>query len=388
MGPMEGRIPLGRVAGIGLSANWSVLVILWLVAWTVADGVLPERAPGYATAAYWIVGGVSAVAFFTCLLAHELGHAVVARKAGLRVDGITLWLFGGVSKLGEEAPDAATERRVGAAGPAVSVVLAVALGAVALALDGAGGPPLVVAAVGWLALMNGVLAVFNLLPAFPLDGGRLLRARVWARTGDRDRATAVAARAGRFLAYGLVGLGILQISAGLWVGGVWMAMIGWFLLAASEAEAGASTAVRTLQSLTAAEIMTPDPVTVPAGTSVDALLHEWVLRHHCSSFPVVAPDGSLLGLVTLDGLRRLPRDQRALATVEAVALPAGEVAIASPGDPLDRVLGQAMLWRRGGRRVLVLEHGRLVGIISPVDLVRAVQLAELAPASTGPVTAT
>jgi Zn-dependent protease len=200
---MGDDIRLGRVAGVAVGASWSPLVILALITWILGAEVLPGAHP----TAYWAVAAVTAIAFLASLLAHELAHSVVARGRGIEVEGITLWMFGGMSRLKGEAPDARTEERMALAGPLASLALAAAMTVLAVLLAGAHAPDVVAAAIAWLGLMNGMLAVFNLLPAYPLDGGRVLRAIIWRRTGELRRATAAATTIGIRFGYGLMALG-------------------------------------------------------------------------------------------------------------------------------------------------------------------------------------
>src|SRR5574337_1129521 len=236
----------GKVAGIQLRAHWSVLVVLWLFTWSLAS-TLPATAPGHSTLVYWLAGLGGAVALLASLVAHELMHAVSARRAGVEVSGITLWLFGGVTQLGDEAPTARAELRIAASGPAVSLGLAAVIAVLAGVLDVFGVAHVIVGVAWWLSSINLVLGLFNMLPGAPLDGGRILRAYLWQRHGDRVRAAVSAARGGRILAYALIALGLLQFLAGWLVGGVWMVFIGWFLLVAARTE---ESQVLTRQALT------------------------------------------------------------------------------------------------------------------------------------------
>lgn len=229
-------IRLGHIAGFQVAMNWSVLIIVWLLTWSLASGVLPELAPGYATATYWITGLGGAAFLLGSLLAHELAHAVVARRAGIHVEGLTLWLFGGVAKLGGQPASPQADLRIAAVGPATSVALSVGFGVVAVGLTAVGASPLVVAVVAWLAAINLLLGLFNLIPGAPLDGGRVLRAVLWRRYGDWTRATIGATRAGQVVGYSLIWLGLLQFLIGAGIGGLWLVFIGWFILAASRAE--------------------------------------------------------------------------------------------------------------------------------------------------------
>ncbi|MCV7367937.1 hypothetical protein CRI77_17240 [Mycolicibacterium duvalii] len=215
---MERGLVLGRVRGLTVSVHWSVLVIVWLFAWSLA-GTLPQTTPGYSRGAYWLAGLCGAVLLAVALLAHALAHAVVARRAGIPVPEVTLWLFGGIARLAGEARTPRDEFRMAAAGPALSLVLSGVFAAAATALATGGAGALAAAVLAWLAVANAVLAVFNLLPGAPLDGGRILRAYLWRRHGDPARAAIGAAQAGCVLGYVLIGLGLLQLLLASVIGG-------------------------------------------------------------------------------------------------------------------------------------------------------------------------
>ena len=372
---MEESFRLGRIAGIRVGVNWSVLVIFWLISWSLAGAVLPQQAPGRPPGSYWLAGLATAVLFFVSLLAHELGHALVARRAGLRVEGITLWLFGGVARLEGESRDPATELRIAGVGPLISLAVAAVAGLLALAADAVGASPLVVAALAWLARINAMLALFNLIPAAPLDGGRVLRALVWRRTGDRRRAVTVAARAGRLFGYLLIGIGLVEFAFSANFGGLWFVFLGWFLLSAARAEESGARLREALDGIRVRDVMTPDPVAGPGWYTVDGFLEEYVLRHRHSAFPVNSFDGALVGLVTLARLKTVPSGQRAATRVEAVACPLAEVPIANPDELLLDLLPRLRGCSDG--RALVMADGRLAGIVSPTDIARTLELAAI-----------
>jgi len=252
-------VPLGRVAGIQVGANWTVAVILLLIAWLLVESVLPGAAPHLSVAVYWTVGCAAAALFLASLLAHELSHALVARHYGLKVRAITLWMLGGITELDGEPPDAGADLRIAVAGPAASVAAGGVFFGMTQAVRYAGGPAVVTAGLVWLAVMNGMLAVFNMLPGAPLDGGRVLRAVLWRHYGDRRRAEIAAARAGQFLGAGVIGLGVAELL--LWAAwsGLWLMLIGWFLISAADAERRAAAAAAALGDVRVAEVMTPDP---------------------------------------------------------------------------------------------------------------------------------
>lgn len=376
---MDEDVRLGQIAGIRIGASWSLLVIVALITWTIAAGVLPEGEVDYPVAVYWAVALVTAAAFLVSLLAHEMAHALVARAQGMPVEGITLWMFGGVSRLRGEAPDARSELRMAVVGPLTSLVIGVALiGAMvgAAALD---GPEVAVTALAWLGMMNVALAIFNMLPAYPLDGGRVLRAVLWMRRGDQARATAIAARSGVAFGYGLMALGAVGFLAGLGAGGIWLVFVGWIVLNAARAERAQFEMHRLLRGVRVRDVMTPRPVTAPSGLTVDDLVHDYVARHRCSAFPLVDEAGSPVGLVTLSRVRHVPDEARATTLVDEVAVPMDGVVTVGPDDEVDEVVERFAPGT--GRRALVVDpNGTLVGIVTASDVERALERAGVAPA--------
>jgi Zn-dependent protease/CBS domain-containing protein len=375
-------VHLGRLAGIRVGAHWSLLVVFALIAWSLAVGLLPGAAPHQPAAAYWAVALVTAVLFFASLLAHEMAHALLARRLGLEIEGITLWLFGGVAKFKADAAGPGPELRIAVVGPATSLALAALFVAASWALGAGGAPALVTAAAGWLGLINALLGAFNMLPAFPLDGGRVLRALLWMRWKQLPRATVAAARAGRALAFLLIGGGLVAFFLGDLLNGVWFVFLGWFLLAAARAEEEGTVARDALAGLRVADVMSPDPNVAPGWITVDELIRSYLLTHRHSTYPIRSFDGELQGLVTLAQVKLVPPERRAATRVADVAYPLSEVVTASPSEPLVDLVGR--LGRGGGGRALVFDQGQLVGIVSPTDVARALSTAGLrgAPART------
>ena len=369
---MHETIRLGTVRGITLGVHWSVLAIAALVAWGLADGYLPAVAPGYRPVEYWGVGVVAVAVFFGSLLGHELGHSLVALRRGVGVDRITLWLFGGVAQLRGDAPDPRAEFEIAAAGPGVSLAAAATAGLGAGLLTAVGGPELLVVGLAWLALINVVLAGFNLVPAAPLDGGRILHALVWRSTRDRSRATRVATSAGRGFGTACIAVGIVGIAGGA-IAGAWLVLVGWFVLTAATAEAGQATLMEALAGVLVRDVMTPDPVTVRADATVAVVLEETFLRHHCSAFPVVDGSGWIVGLLTLRQVRDLAPTERAHRTTAQIAHPLDRVTCVGPDEPLVRILRDSAPDGAAGGRMLVLDRDRLVGIVSPNDVHRAIR---------------
>lgn len=371
---MGSTLRLGRFAGVDVGAHWSVLIIFGLLAWTLSASNFPTAYPGDPRWAYVVAGVCAAVAFLLGLLAHEVAHAIVARRNGLSVESITLWVFGGVARLGGEARTPGAELRIAGVGPLVSLLIGVGFGAVATVLAAAGSTGLVVGTFSWLAGINIGLAVFNALPAAPLDGGRLLRAALWRWRGDRTWAAITAAQAGRILGMLLIFFGLWQFLVGATFGALWLALIGWFLLGAATAEGQQARLGSALGGLRVADIMSAQPETAPADLTVAEFTdrHLWTSRH--SAFPLV-DNGRPIGLVTLNRIRSVPPDRRATTTLRDVACARDDLTLASPDEPVTDLLPR--LNRCADGRALVVSGDQLVGIVSPSDISRAVQRASV-----------
>jgi len=363
---------LGNFFGIEVRVDWSLAIVVVLLTWSLADVSFPSLADGYRTGEYWIAALGTTLLFIASLLAHELSHSVVARRLGIQVHDITLWLFGGVSRLEGEARTPRGDFAIAFAGPATSIVVGIVSCALALVVRAADGSQLAVVALFWLGAINLVLAVFNLIPAAPLDGGRVLRAWLWHRSGDHDAAALKAARAGRVFGWVLVALGILEFIGGGDVGGIWLVFLGWFLLGAARAEEEQVVTQHALQGVRIGDVMTYAPVTAPADASVAAIVDDYMLGHPCSAFPLVDEHGNVVGLLTLAQCKHVPANERATTSARSVATPIGDVPTAAPDELLVPVLRRAA---GSDGRVLVMRDGGLVGIVTPTDVTRAAQRA-------------
>jgi Zn-dependent protease/predicted transcriptional regulator len=372
---MTESIRLGTIAGVKVGVNWSVLVIFFLIAFGLGAGQFPAVFPDLPAGVYVAAGLIAAVVFFLSLLAHELAHAIVARRNGLEVEGITLWLFGGVARLGGEAPNPGAELRIAGVGPLVSIVLGVGFLALAVLANAAGAAEIVIGVLGWLGAINLVLAVFNLIPGAPLDGGRLLRAFLWSRHGDRYRAAVTAARMGRGVGIVLIAIGLFQLLFTGTFGGLWLALIGWFLIGAATAEEQHAQVQSTLGGVRVRDVMTADPTAATGDESVQRFIDDVVFGHRYSTFPLVADGGRPTGLVTLNRIKQVPPAERATTTLMQIACPMNEVPVARPEERLTELLPRMAGCTDG--RALVIDRDRLVGIVSPTDITRTLQTADL-----------
>lgn len=368
---MKQNLRLGRVAGISVGVQWSALVIVALIALTLATGILPAALPHRPPALYWAVALPGAAVFLACLLAHELAHSLVAQHYGIKVRSITLWMLGGVSEMENEAPDARTDLAVAAAGPLTSLALGGLFGIATMLASAVNANELIISLLLWLAVINVILGVFNLLPGAPLDGGRVLRAILWRRYHSRSRADLAAANAGRALGLTLLFVGFAEIVFLGTTTGLWMMLIGWFLMSAARAEATSRLIRDALKDLPVRDIMTPEPDTGAAWQEIATFLDQVVLLSRQNVFPVVDFDGTPVGVVTTDLLGRIPAHERTVRRLRDIAVPLPERNLCTPEDPAAQVMMRTPV---AGRLIaVVMDGGRLVGMVTTDDLQRTMQ---------------
>ncbi|MEC3918692.1 site-2 protease family protein [Nocardia sp. CDC160] len=364
---IEATLPLGRIAGVRIGAHWSALVTIGLFTW-ILGAYLSGSGHG---AGLWVTAVAGALLLTASLLAHELAHSILARRKGIRVRGIVLWLLGGVSEIEEEPADPRTDLAVAVAGPATSLAIAlVALAAAALSslIPHAG---VVTAMLVWLATVNAVLAVFNLLPGAPLDGGRVLRAILWRHSGDRLRAATTAARTGQVIGTTLVLLGVAEVLAFGQLGGLWLVLLGWFLRTAAHSELVGAGLRHQLGDTRVRAAMTPNPI---------AIATQWTLRDLLASpaphtshrvFPVVDAAGRPFGVLAWSDLAAIPESQRPTVELASLARKLTPAAVARPDELLSDVMCRVMLRPNLDAIVVVDLAGRLIGLLTTTDLVLA-----------------
>ena len=365
---MRDSLTLGRVAGIRVGVNWSWLVVLALIVWTLYSGIFPETEPGLGPGTYAAMALVAAVLFFVSLLLHEFGHALVARREGMEIDGITLWLFGGVARFKGMFPSAGAEFRIAAAGPLVSLGIGVLFVLVAWL---SGLPRSVDAVAAYLGWVNLILVVFNLLPALPLDGGRILRSALWAGRGSFAWGTRVAASIGRAFGYLFIAGGVAMFVFQGAFSGAWLAFIGWFLLQAAGAEDRHLLARQALGGLSVGDLMVRDPVTAAPDATLGDFMDDVVSGRRYTTYPVVE-DGRAVGLLPFRCVATVPRREWDDRRVRDCMLPRDAVPELKPETELIEAAGE--LSESDVRRGLVVDRDRLVGLLSITDVARALQL--------------
>lgn len=368
---MGQSIRIGRIFGVQIGLHPSWFVIALIVTYTMAAGELPRAYPGWGEGLYWIIGAVISLLFFASVLAHELSHAVVARRFGLKVRDITLFIFGGAATLEGDPKQPRDEALIAAAGPLMSL----AIGGVLFGIDVLVDQEEILAIVGWLGFINITLGLFNLIPGFPMDGGRILHALLWRVRGDRSVATRNAAGVGRLFGYLLIAGGIFLIFQGgdtLFMG-VWLALIGWFLSNAAESAVAQVSVEHALKGIKVREVMESDPPSITPNESVADLVNERLIRGGHRSFLVRHDDGGLAGIVTLSDVRRMPRENWDAARVTDIMTRYADLATIGPDAELEAAL-KLLQEREVNQLPVVTDEGRtVVGLLTRAGILRLIE---------------
>jgi len=367
---LRGSVQIAKIGGIGINIHVSWILIFILVTWTLAGSYFPQNYPHWPLYLYWTVGLATSVLFFVSVLLHELAHSFVARARGLPVKDITLFIFGGVARIGEEPETPGTEFVMALVGPLTSIVLGALFGLVWFLARGIYEP---LAALGsYLAFINVLLGFFNMIPGFPLDGGRVLRSILWQATGNLQRATRWASLVGQAVAYLfiLAGFGAIFFT-GDWVGGLWIAFIGWFLVNAASNSYRQLTVRNLLAGHRVGEVMSRDCPEVSVGITLDRLVNEYMLPTGTRCFPVVEA-GLLRGLLTLHNIRRVARDRWSTTTVEQVMTPLKELKKVGPDEEL--WVAMKNMTEEGVNQLPVMDDGQLLGMLGRDNIVSFIRI--------------
>jgi Zn-dependent protease/CBS domain-containing protein len=363
--PMTG-LRVGSILGFQIRIDLSWFVIFFLVFWSLAVAVFPDAYPELARGTHLGMGLAGTLLFFASLLAHEMSHALVSRAKGIPVEGITLFVFGGMAWTRREPDSPRDELLIAGVGPVASLVIAGMFALAGRAAAELGLGPEVTGVAGYLAFINLALAIFNLMPGFPLDGGRVFRAITWAVTGDRMKATRWAVLGGKSFGTLLIVLGALQALTVAPVSGLWLVFIGWFLRTLAASSLRQQVLQNLLRGFVTADLMTPQPEVVSAHMAIDDLVDGPLRRLRYGSYPVV--DGAtLVGMITLEDVKRVPSGEWKATAVGDAMTPLVDCAVTSPTTPIDDALHEMSRPSARGR-ALVVEGGRLVGIVSASDV--------------------
>jgi Zn-dependent protease/predicted transcriptional regulator len=367
---IELSVRLGKIMGIPVRIHYTLWLVFILIAWSLAYGYMPSQYPGLDTVTYWAIGIASAIILFASVLVHELSHSYIAKKNGLPIGRITLFFFGGVSEMKEEPRDPGLEVRMAAAGPLMSFLIAVVLGAFWYLAPLANAPVAVTATLGYGALINAILGVFNLVPAFPLDGGRVLRGSIWERSKNLIAATRTATRVSEGISLLMMLGGFAAIVLGDFVNGIWIVFLGWFIRSGAETSLRQTLIGEALSGVTVGDIMTRDVLTVPGNITVHQLVSEYFLVHRHGGYPVVE-DGQVLGIVTMQCVRAVPKEKRETTTVKDAMIPCeNAVAVKQSASALDAM---NIMARQNVGRLLVFDGAQLLGIVTRGDLMRTIR---------------
>jgi len=364
---------IGKVFGIDIWINWSWLIIFILITWSLATAFFPATYPEMSTAAFWIVAVISTVLLFVSVLLHELGHSVVAKREGIPVHDITLFVFGGVSDIEQEPSSWSDELKMAIAGPAISLMIGI-VSWILLSVFRTSAPQSILATLFALFFYNIALAIFNMIPGFPLDGGRVFRAIVWGVTGSLREATTIATAVGHVFAYLFIFGGLFLALAGDFLSGIWLVFIGWFLNTAASASQQQVQVDSLLRGATVSSAMQANPTAVPASTSVHEFVEHYVLGQNLRALPVVSSGNQLAGLITLADARAVSRIDWDTTAVDRVMRRSPDLTVATPDEPLSQALKD--LSERNINQMPVVRNGELVGMLTRADIIHYMQVRE------------
>jgi Zn-dependent protease/predicted transcriptional regulator len=359
------RITLFRLFGFQVKMDFSWLILALLIVWSLAKGLFPQFYQGFSEATYWIMGIAGAIGLLFSIVFHELWHSLIARKFGLPMKGITLFIFGGVAEMSEQPPSPKAEFFMAIAGPLSSIVLGIGLFLVSFAGNGLGMSKTLKGVIEYLAWINLILAVFNLIPAFPLDGGRVLRSVLWGWKENINWATNISSKIGSAFGFGLILFGVIEVIAGNFIGGAWMFLIGLFIRSSSQMSYKQMVLRNSLHGETVRKYMVPNPVVVSPDINLEGLIEDYIYRYHYKMYPVVE-EGKLIGCVELKSVKDIPKEDRALKKVRDIMEVCSDSNTIGPEENAEKVL--SLMQKKNRSRLMVVEKNRLIGVISIKDL--------------------
>src|SRR5712692_3308562 len=366
---------IGRIIGIPVRIHYTLWFVLLLIAWSLAEGYMPQHYPTLDRTTDWAIGIVSAIILFVSVFLHELSHSYIAKRNGLPITRITLFFFGGVSEIGEEPKDPALEVRMAAAGPLTSFLIAIVLGGVwylTVLVNGPNPGPLtpIIATLWYATLLNGVLGGLNLIPAFPLDGGRVLRGSLWNRSKNLLSATANATRVSEAISLVMMAVGLFFVVFGDFINGLWIIFLGWFIRSGAETSLRQTRLTESLAGVRVGEIMTRELLSVSPDASVQQLVSDYFLVHPHGGYPVIS-NGKLLGVVTMLSVRSIPREKREVERVSEAMVPYERTVTVSPTTLAIDAL--QLMAKNGVGRLVVMDGDRIAGMVTRGDLMKTMK---------------
>jgi Zn-dependent protease/predicted transcriptional regulator len=367
------RFNLFKLLGFQVRIDLSWIIIAILVAWSLSTGFFPFHYQGLSTQVYWIMGIIGALGLFFSIVVHEFCHSLMAKRFDVPMKGITLFIFGGMAEMGDEPKSAKAEFMLAIVGPISSLAMAAIF--YAIYLSGKGADILPRAASGviqYLAFINVLLAAFNCLPAFPLDGGRVLRSILWGAKGDLRWATRVSSSIGSGFGIFLIIMGVYSLFTGNFIGGMWWALIGMFLHSAAKTSYQQLLTRRALQGESVSRFMRKDPVTVPPTLTLYELIEDYIYRHHYKMFPVVTDSDKLAGCITTKEVKEVPKEEWKNKKVADIVVPCSAENTIPPET--DAVEALSLMNRTGASRLMVVDGDRLAGIVSLKDMLKFLSL--------------
>lgn len=368
---MKGSVTIGKIKGIQIEVNGSWLVIFGLVTYMLATNYFPQNYPDWRPVLGWILGSIIALLLFVSVLFHEMSHSLVSKSLGIQVKKISLFIFGGIAQIEKEPDDPGKELKIAVAGPAMSVLLFILLTLLVSILTSSGASEVIIVPLTYIAQVNLILAIFNMVPAFPMDGGRVLRALIWRFSGNQQKATKISSSMGGLFGYFLIFTGVFWVMTGNIINGIWFILIGWFINQASQASYQQTMMSNLFDEIRVSAFMPANVIAVEEHLSVQELVDNYFYNYKYTSFPVKR-DEEVIGVVSLDRVKRVPREAWKQTTVGGITTPLEDNLVVSPSDTVSTAMTK--IFSNSIGRVLVMEQTALTGIVSRTDILNYLRI--------------
>ncbi|NTW72571.1 MAG: CBS domain-containing protein [Eubacteriaceae bacterium] len=368
---MKSSFVVGKIKGISIEVNYSWFAIFGLVSFMLATNYFPQFYPDWNSTLRWMIGGITALMFFASVLLHELAHSLVSIRLGIQVKKITLFIFGGVAQIEKEPDEPLQELKIAIAGPATSVFIAILTYFIAAVLNSTGAPDYATVPFSYISTTNIILAIFNMIPAFPMDGGRVFRALIWRTTGDLKKATKTASSLGVMFGYFLIMVGVLWVLNGDFLNGIWFFFIGWYITQSSQSSYQQLVISDVFNKIRVKEFMTDDVITIDYDLSLLEVVENYFYKYKFASFPVMK-NGEVAGIINTDSVRKAHRELWSETTAGSVTIPLDDTLVISPSDTVS--VAMEKIFRHSVGRVLVMDGTKLLGIVSRTDILNYIRI--------------